>query len=264
MGKKINPMDEKDFNEYFAKKEGELPENYIDVFKNSIENAKSFAIGPYFWFINNSTIKKTERTSDNIEQFTPFKKEDWIGSDTEFFMDLFHPMDREYMMAAFVFSANLRLEFLRNGKTDMTFNHYGRMINRSGEYRWILLQSPVQIVNNYDIKASIVFIYDLSHFIIQNMPLLSVMDFADNEVKYFRHIDQHLLKIDVDKPVITKREKDVLRLMAQGLNSPEIASKLFISYHTVENHKRNLRRKTNVKTSAELIAYTMNHSLLVL
>ncbi|MDG4654761.1 response regulator transcription factor [Chryseobacterium arthrosphaerae] len=69
--------------------------------------------------------------------------------------------------------------------------------------------------------------------------------------------------MDIEKPKITKREKDILNLMAQGFNSPEIAEKLFLSYHTVENHKRNLRKKTNTKTSAELIAYTMNHSLLV-
>lgn len=257
-------MDEKQFNDYFNEKNGELPENYFDFFDDSIQNAKSFAIGPYLWFINNGTRMKTERISENIEQFTPFSKEEWMDSGTEFFINLFHPQDREYLMAAFVFSANVRLQFLREGKTDVTFNHYGRMINRYGEYRWILLQSPIQIINNFEIKASIVFIYDLSHFIIQNLPLLSIMDFTDDEIQYFKHIDQHLLKIDVDKPHITNREKDVLRLMAQGFNSPEIAEKLFLSYHTVENHKRNLRRKTDTKTSAELIAYTMNHSLLVL
>ncbi|HCA06125.1 LuxR C-terminal-related transcriptional regulator [Chryseobacterium sp.] len=264
MKKKINPMDAKQFNDYFDKKDGELPKNYFDFFADCIHEAKSFAIGPYLWFINNGTRMKTERTSENIEQFTPFKKEDWIDSGTEFFMNLFHPQDREYLMAAFVFSANVRLQFLREGKTDVVFNHYGRMINQNGDYRWILLQSPLQITHNYEIKASIVFIYDLSHFIIQNMPLLSIIDFTNDEVQYFRHIDQHLNKIDVDKPYITKREKDVLKLMAQGFNSPEIAEKLFLSYHTVENHKRNLRKKTNTKTSAELIAFTMNHSLLVL
>lgn len=263
MKNKINPMDERQFNDYFNEKEGELPANYYDFFADVIQNAKSTAIGPYLWLINNGTTMLIERTSENIEQFTPFSKQDWIGSGTEFFMNLFHPQDKEYLMAAFVFSANVRLQFLREGKTDVTFNHYGRMINREGEYRWILLQSPLQIIKDYEIKASIVFIYDLSHFIIQNMPLLSIIDFTDDEVQYFKHIDQDLQKIDMEKPNITSREKDVLRLMAQGLNSPEIADNLFLSYHTVENHKRNLRKKTNTKTSAELIAFTMNHSLLV-
>ncbi|SHF83278.1 LuxR C-terminal-related transcriptional regulator [Chryseobacterium sp. OV279] len=263
MKKKINPIDEQQFYDYFAKN-SELPKNYYTFFSEAIKNTKSFSIGPYFWFITNNTKMRTERISENIEQFTPYRKKEWLNSDTEFFMNLFHPDDRRHIMAAFVFSATLRLQLLRAGKTEVRFNYYGRMINPDGEYRWILLQSPLQYINNYEIKASLVVIYDLSHFIIQNMPLLSIIDFTDNEVQYFKHIDQDLQKIDMQKPNITHREKDILKLMAQGFNSPEIAEKLFLSYHTVENHKRNLRKKTNTKTSAELIAFTMNHSLLVL
>lgn len=263
MKRRINPIDEKQFYDYFAIN-SELPENYFDFFTESIKNAGSFSIGPYFWFITNNTKMRTERASKNIEQFTPYSKEEWMNSDTEFFINLFHPQDRGHVMAAFVFSATLQMQLLRDGKTQLRFNYYGRMINRDGDYRWILLQSPLQIISNYEIKASLVVIYDLSHFIIQSLPLLSVIDFADNEVQYFKHIDQHMHKIDTEKPQITKREKDILKLMAQGFNSPEIAAKLYLSYYTIENHKRNLRRKTNTKTSAELIAYTMSHSLLIL
>ncbi|WP_223606296.1 LuxR C-terminal-related transcriptional regulator [Chryseobacterium sp. OSA05B] len=263
MKKKINPIDVQQLYDFFAKN-SELPKNYFDFFADSINNAKSFSIGPYFWCITNNTKMRTERISENVEQFTPYSKEEWLNSDTDFFMNLFHPQDKPHIMAAFVFSATLRLQLLREGKPEVRFNYYGRMIDRNGNYRWILLQSPLQIINNYEIKASLVVIYDLSHFIIQNLPLLSIIDFSDNEVQYFKHIDQGLHKIDMEKPHITHREKDVLMLMAQGFNSPEIAKKLFISYSTVENHKSNLRKKTNTKTSAELIAYTMNHSLLVL
>ncbi|AZA76647.1 LuxR family transcriptional regulator [Chryseobacterium sp. G0186] len=264
MKKKIPPVSDEQFYDFFAKDE-ELPEDYYDFFTNSINNAKNFSIGHYFWFITNNIKMRTERTSENIEQYTPYSKNEWINSDTEFFMNLFHPDDRPHIMGAFVFSANLRIELLKAGKTEVRFNYYGRMINRDGDYRWILLQSPLQYIVNYEIKASFVVVYDLSHFIIQNLPLLSIIDFTDNEVQYFKHVDQYTHeKIEVEKPQITKREKEILKLMALGLNSPEIAEKLFLSYHTVENHKRNLRGKTKTKTSAELIAFTMNHSLLIL
>ncbi|HFK5504816.1 TPA: helix-turn-helix transcriptional regulator, partial [Elizabethkingia anophelis] len=35
------------------------------------------------------------------------------------------------------------------------------------------------------------------------------------------------------------------------------------SYHTVQNHKRNLRKKTNTKTSSELIAYVIKYNILL-
>lgn len=66
----------------------------------------------------------------------------------------------------------------------------------------------------------------------------------------------------VNKANITKREREILALMIHGKNSPEIAEKLFISYHTVENHKKNLRVKTESKTSAELIYYVLHHNIL--
>ncbi|WP_078678966.1 LuxR C-terminal-related transcriptional regulator [Elizabethkingia bruuniana] len=50
--------------------------------------------------------------------------------------------------------------------------------------------------------------------------------------------------------------------MAQGNNVPIITKKLFISYHTVPNHKRNLRKKTNTKISSELIAYVIKYNIL--
>ena len=68
--------------------------------------------------------------------------------------------------------------------------------------------------------------------------------------------------LQLDLPSISRREHEVLLLMTKGLNSPEIAKQLFISYHTVENHKRNLRQKTKTKTSAELIHYVWSNNLI--
>jgi DNA-binding CsgD family transcriptional regulator len=47
-----------------------------------------------------------------------------------------------------------------------------------------------------------------------------------------------------EKYQITARELEVLRLVSQNLSSQEIAEKLFLSYHTVENHRRKILRKT--------------------
>ena len=50
--------------------------------------------------------------------------------------------------------------------------------------------------------------------------------------------------------------------MIRGFNTPQISQQLFISYYTVENHKRNLRKKTQTKTSSELIAFIIKYNLL--
>lgn len=52
---------------------------------------------------------------------------------------------------------------------------------------------------------------------------------------------------------ITEREKQVLKLIACGLSSRQIAEKLYISRHTAVSHRKNLIKKFRVKNTAELI-----------
>jgi DNA-binding NarL/FixJ family response regulator len=52
---------------------------------------------------------------------------------------------------------------------------------------------------------------------------------------------------------LTKREKEILKLIADGLSSQEIANKLFISLRTVETHRLNLNQKLDVKNTAGLV-----------
>src|SRR5699024_535145 len=53
---------------------------------------------------------------------------------------------------------------------------------------------------------------------------------------------------------ITEREKQVIRLLVRGYNNNEIAKYLYISRHTVESHRKNIRMKLNVKNTLELIS----------
>ncbi len=60
---------------------------------------------------------------------------------------------------------------------------------------------------------------------------------------------------------ITKREKEILALICQGLNSAEIAEKLFLSERTVENHRANLLDKTGCRNSLSLVIYALRNNL---
>lgn len=54
-------------------------------------------------------------------------------------------------------------------------------------------------------------------------------------------------------PAITRREREILILLENGLNGPQIAEKLFISPFTVETHRRNLMQKLNVNSTHQLL-----------
>jgi len=62
--------------------------------------------------------------------------------------------------------------------------------------------------------------------------------------------------------LLTKREKQILKLIAEGFTNLQIAEKLFISIDTVDTHRKNLHHKLNVKNTATLIRFAVEHHLL--
>ncbi len=65
-------------------------------------------------------------------------------------------------------------------------------------------------------------------------------------------------ELDPEPIVITKREQEILDLVATGKTSQEIADNLFISVRTVESHRYNLMQKLDVNNVAELIRYAIS------
>jgi len=61
---------------------------------------------------------------------------------------------------------------------------------------------------------------------------------------------------------LTQREKEVLKLIAEGFSNKEIANQLFISFKTVEKHRANLREKLDLHSSAALTKYAIEKGLI--
>lgn len=71
------------------------------------------------------------------------------------------------------------------------------------------------------------------------------------------------INLGITKPhsrlnILSKREKQIANLIAEGLTSVEIAEKLFLSDLTVNTHRRNLIQKLGLKNSAQLVAFIEN------
>lgn len=61
---------------------------------------------------------------------------------------------------------------------------------------------------------------------------------------------------------LTDREREVLRLIAEGKTSKEIADLLFLSVHTVERHRQNIMGKLQLHNRAELVKYAIRKGLI--
>ncbi|WP_298445084.1 response regulator transcription factor, partial [Gordonia sp. (in: high G+C Gram-positive bacteria)] len=64
-----------------------------------------------------------------------------------------------------------------------------------------------------------------------------------------------------DAPALTERETEVLRYVAKGLSSRQIAERLYLSPRTVENHVGATLRKLHLRNRVELARYAMDNGL---
>jgi DNA-binding NarL/FixJ family response regulator len=60
---------------------------------------------------------------------------------------------------------------------------------------------------------------------------------------------------------LTEREREVVRLLADGLTSKEVASSLRISTRTVESHRLNINRKIGFNSIADLVRYAIRNNI---
>ncbi len=63
-------------------------------------------------------------------------------------------------------------------------------------------------------------------------------------------------------PMLTRREKEVLDLIAEGFTNQEIADKLFLDVTTINSHRKNMLTKYNVKNTAALVKLALNNNLI--
>jgi DNA-binding NarL/FixJ family response regulator len=64
--------------------------------------------------------------------------------------------------------------------------------------------------------------------------------------------------LDPDHDPLTTREKEIVKLIAEGKSGAEIAGMLYISVRTVQHHRANIMRKLGIKKTADLIKYAIS------
>ena len=83
--------------------------------------------------------------------------------------------------------------------------------------------------------------------------------------EYFSFSVAETLKANITPgslPMLTRREKEVLELIADGLTNGEIAAKLFLTVTTVDSHRKNMLTKFTVKNTAALVKLAVVNNLI--
>ncbi len=75
-------------------------------------------------------------------------------------------------------------------------------------------------------------------------------------------VRQYLNQVDADPPggpKLTQREREILKLIAEGYSTKDIADQLVVSPSTVHSHRTNLMQKLNLSKRHELVQYAREH-----
>lgn len=106
-----------------------------------------------------------------------------------------------------------------------------------------------------------------SGYVLKNATQAELMDAITTVAKGRTYLSDEVAAVlkntdNTNIPVITRREKEVLELIAEGLTNAEIATKLFISNTTVDTHRKNLLVKFQTKNTASLVKTAMQLHLI--
>ncbi len=109
-------------------------------------------------------------------------------------------------------------------------------------------------------------------YVLKNGPVTEVVEAVHAVVRGGSYFSPPVAKEIVDQlrtpqrgsdpfSLLSTREREVLKLIAEGLSAKEIASRLDISAKTVEAHRTSLMRKLNMRKATELVRYALRHGL---
>jgi DNA-binding CsgD family transcriptional regulator len=116
--------------------------------------------------------------------------------------------------------------------------------------RIMLRHYPLETMENGIATVAAITIDDISHLMKSDFYWGRIERVTeDNEIYHIKSSDTE----DKLGDIFSNREKDILRMLAQGKESKEIAAITFISSHTVDNHRRNMINKIGVRDTTGLV-----------
>ena len=65
-----------------------------------------------------------------------------------------------------------------------------------------------------------------------------------------------------DPAKLSTRETEIVKLIASGMTTNQIANKLFLSVHTINTHRKNIMRKLEVNSATEIVLFAINSSII--
>lgn len=212
-----------------------------------------FQVGDFYHFIFNIKRAEFEFISPGINKLLGYNPETITA---HFFLDQIHPEDQIYFLnfenKLYHFFRELPLDKIAKYKVRYDF----RIKNNKGKYIRILHQLIIiQHDGNGNLFRSLGVHTDITYLKPEGNPILSFIGLEDEP----SYIDVNVENVfEPTKEILTKREKEILKHLAEGKNSSQIATALSLSKLTVDTHRKNMLKKTECCSTSSLVSKSVN------
>lgn len=215
-----------------------------------------------FFCITNTQNLTFEYISKNMTACLGLDKEVLISQGMRYFWGRMHPDDLELWLQALNELMTFTLSEIKlEDRSKMSYTWNYRFKNSKDEYVNIVQNTtPLEFDENgkpiIGLAHYTVLHPDVKMQVCESAKLLNASN--EYETVYFNNYSQKLLTGG-----ISKRERDIIRLLVLDHSSKVIAEKLNISSNTVDTHRRNILKKLNISSTGELVGMLkMNNNII--
>jgi len=215
-----------------------------------------------FFCITNTQDLSFQYISKNLNACLGMDREDLKAKGMRYLWSKMHPDDLEVWLTALDELMNFTLkEVAIEDRSKMSYTWNYRLKNGKDEYVNIV-QNTTPLEFDNENKP----IIGLAHYTVLS-PNIEMQICAsakllnernEYETVFFNNYSQKLLSDG-----ISKRERDIVRLLVLNYSSKAIAEKLSISNNTVDTHRRNILKKLNISSTGELIGMIKMNKMLI-
>lgn len=215
--------------------------------------------GPSLTIIMDMRTSEFVYVSKNSIQLFGFSAEEMMKGGMSLTLSLIHPDDiteyMEVMKVVWEFLLALPASQRKYYKTSADF----RIRNKDDVYKRMLQQNTaLQTDSAGNIVLLLMVLSDVSHLKKENTISAAIISTKHDGCLVWDASDTQLKS----QIAFSKREREIIKLLAEGFSSKQVADKLNLSEFTVSTHRRNMLKKTSLTNARALVKFAINHGML--
>lgn len=242
-----------------------LPEDLVitefsQSFRNNIGLLTILNHSPCVTSILDLRTQQFDFVSSNAKEILGYASSHFMENGLAFCNEIAHPEDlpKTWKLLRYTW------EFITNvspaDQVNFKFNHDYRIIKRDGKEIRILAQNSVLQSDSKGNITHVLCVYsDISRWKKSECLMASIVSTTSDSCFFITADDSGTYQPQIN---LSKRELEIVKLMAEGYSSKIIADKLFISFHTVNSHRQRIIEKTYAKNTGGVVQFAVSHGLI--